>query len=188
MTIEEFQRHIEGCRQGINHSQREIYHQFYGLGLHVCLRYAQGREEAEEMCHDGFVRAFSSIKTLEKPTAIKAWLTRIFVLFRIDHYRKYRRSQPLFDELELASAQASANFELPLAQLSYEEKLALVQSLPTSFRLAFSLCVVEEYPYHEAADMLGITEAALRSNVAKARQQLREMIHLQQKMPAQAIK
>jgi RNA polymerase sigma-70 factor, ECF subfamily len=188
MTIEELERHIEGCRQGVNHSQREIYHQFYGLGLHVCLRYAQGREEAEEMCHDGFVRAFSSIKTLEKPTAIKGWLTRIFVLSAIDHYRKYRRSLPAFDELELAKGQPTAKFDAPIEQLTYEEKLVLVQSLPTSFRLAFNLCVVEEYPYHEASAMLGITEAALRSNVAKARQKLREMIYSQQKMPIQAIK
>jgi RNA polymerase sigma-70 factor (ECF subfamily) len=188
MSIEELERHIEGCRREESHSQRQIYQQFYGLGLHICLRYAQCREEAEEMCHDGFVRAFSAIKTLERPAAIKGWLTRIFVLSAIDHYRKYRRSQPVLDELELATGQLAEPFDAPLERLSYEEKLRLVQALPTSFRLAFNLCVVEGYAYSEAAAMLLISEAALRSNVTKARQKLREMIFEQKKTLVKATK
>ncbi len=187
MTTGELERHLEGCRQWASQSQQAVYRHFYGLGIHVSLRYAQSREEAEEMCHDGFLRVFANIHTLEKPTAIKGWMTRIFVLAAIDHYRKYRRSQPPIEELELA-VHHSADLPEALDQLSYEEKLALVQSLPTSFRVAFNLCVIEEYPYPEAAALLGITEAALRSNLAKARLRLKSMINAQLAAPANAAK
>ncbi len=176
MTLEELELHIEGCKNGNRHSQQRIYRQFFALGMSICIRYSNERAEAEEMCHDGFLRAFSNIKTLAEPVAVKSWLRKIFTRAAIDHFRKYRRSQPETDLLELA--ENHQNQTDSLANLSYEEKLQLVQALPPAYRLAFNLCVVEEYPTGEVAEMLGIAEGTVRSNLAKARFKLREMIEI----------
>ena len=183
MTLEELETHIAGCRDGHRLSQQRIYRQFYALGMSVCIRYAHSREEAEEMCHDGFERAFSSIRSLAEPAAIKGWLRRIFIRAAIDHYRKYRRSQPVLDALEGAAATFSAVENTPLDHLSWQEKLALVQLLPPAYRIAFNLCAIEEYPTSEAAELLGIAEGTLRGNLAKARFKLRELIENQELKP-----
>lgn len=187
MTLEELEQLVEGCRAGNRQSQGRIYRQFYALGMSVCLRYARRREEAEEMCHDGFVRAFSGIGSLEKPAAIKGWLRQIFVRAAIDHYRKYRLAQPDFDPLEHAASLPATDEFAALDHLSWEEKLRLVQSLPPAYRLAFNLCAIEEYPTAEAAALLGIADGTLRGNLAKARFRLREMIGAEQKLATQNL-
>ena len=157
-------------------SQQQFYRQFYALAIAICRRYADHREEAEEMCHDGFLRVFEAIGKLEKPAAVKGWLRPIFVRAAIDHYRKYRKNQPDHEPLETAFDLPASHEAAALSNLSWEEKLRLITSLPPACRHAFNLCVIEEYPSHEAAKMLGIAEGTLRGNLAKARLRLRQML------------
>lgn len=182
MTLEQLEQLIEGCQAGKRASQQQFYRQFYALAIAVCRRYADHREEAEEMCHDGFLRAFDAIGKLEKPAAVKGWLRPIFVRAAIDHYRKYRKNQPIHDPLETAFDQPSSPEPAALSNLNWEEKLRLITALPPACRHAFNLCVIEEYPSHEAAEMLGIAEGTLRGNLAKARMRLRQMLEQTEKM------
>jgi RNA polymerase sigma factor (sigma-70 family) len=54
--------------------------------------------------------------------------------------------------------------------------LAAVAELPASQREAVALCLVGEVPYAEAADVLGVPEATLRSRVHRARATLRTVV------------
>ena len=44
----------ERCRQGDNLARKELYEQYAGRMLGVCLRYAGDRETAQDLMHDGF--------------------------------------------------------------------------------------------------------------------------------------
>lgn len=43
----------ERCRQGDNLARKELYEQYAGRMLGVCLRYAGDRETAQDLMHDG---------------------------------------------------------------------------------------------------------------------------------------
>ena len=54
----------ERCRQGDNLARKELYEQYAGRMLGVCLRYAGDRETAQDLMHDGFLKLFDSISSL----------------------------------------------------------------------------------------------------------------------------
>ncbi len=175
MTLEELEMLLESCRNGNRLGQKRLYQQFFSLGMSVCNRYSHNREEAEEMCHDGFVKAFSKIDDCAGVGSFKGWLRKIFVRSAIDYYRKYRKSQPILDDLEQAEGVFTES-ATPLDNISTDEKLRLVQSLPMAYRMAFNLYAVEGFTTTEIAESLHIAEGTVRSNLAKARQKLQIMI------------
>ncbi|HRI60909.1 MAG TPA: sigma-70 family RNA polymerase sigma factor, partial [Saprospiraceae bacterium] len=140
MTLEELERLLEGCRLGDRRSQQALYRQWYGLAMSVCARYAHSREEAVEMCNDGFMKVFMKIGECAGATTFKGWLWKIMERAAIDHFRTYRLCQPPMDDI---NGVAPVSIE-PTAvdALSVEDKLRLVQALPPACRLVFNLYAV----------------------------------------------
>jgi RNA polymerase sigma factor (sigma-70 family) len=56
------------------------------------------------------------------------------------------------------------------------EALAAVAELPAAQREAVALCLIADVPYGEAAQVLGVPEATLRSRVHRARATLRSVL------------
>lgn len=175
MTLEELEMLLNGCKSGNRMSQKLLYQQFYGFGMSICNRFAHNREEAEEMCHDGFVKVLTKIDDCAGVGSFKGWMRQIFVHSAIDYFRKYRQNLPILDDIELASGEFIPDISA-LDKISTNEKLYLVQQLPTAYRLAFNLYAVEGFSTAEIAQSLKISEGTVRSNLAKARIQLQKMI------------
>jgi RNA polymerase sigma-70 factor (ECF subfamily) len=51
--------------------------------------------------------------------------------------------------------------------------LPILQELSPAYRTIFNLYVMEEMSHREIADLLGISEATSRSNLTRAKEQLR---------------
>lgn len=138
--------------------------------MKICARYAQDEEEAKEMLNDAFLKVFRKIdKNYNSDLSFKAWLNKIIVNTAIDYFRKYRH-QP--DTVDVKLLHASYEVDT-IEQLTANEILALVQTLPPAYRLVFNLYAVEGYKHHEIAKMLQISEGTSKSNFAKARMQLK---------------
>ena len=175
MTLEELELLLLSCQNGNRLSQKRLYQQFYGFGMSICNRYAQHHEEAEEMCHDGFVKVFSKIGDCAGVGSFKGWMRQIFVRSAIDYFRKHRQSQPPLDDIEMASGIPAVG-STALDNISTDEKLRLVQRLPPAYRLAFNLYAVEGFSTAEIADLLHVAEGTVRANLAKARIRLQTLI------------
>ena len=50
----------EQCRQGNNRARKELYEQYAGRMLGICLRYAGDRDTAQDLLHDSFIKIFDS--------------------------------------------------------------------------------------------------------------------------------
>jgi RNA polymerase sigma factor (sigma-70 family) len=64
-----------------------------------------------------------------------------------------------------------------LSNLSANDIMLAVQQLPPSYRIVFVLHVVEGFKHEEIAEQLGITVGSTKSNLFKAKAQLREMLN-----------
>ena len=71
----------ERCRQGDNLARKELYEQYTGRMLGVCLRYAGDRETAQDLMHDGFLKLFYSFDkfTWRGEGSLRAWMERVMV-------------------------------------------------------------------------------------------------------------
>ena len=173
MTDNELVQLIEGCRKGERASQYTLYTHFYSYALTVCTRYAATHEEAKEVLNDAFFKIFTKLDYYNSSFAFKGWLHRIVVNTAIDRYRS-RQKQPKTEEISYAQ---SVEIEMEVVEnLTREEIFKMVQFLPPSYRTVFNLFVVEGYSHPEIAQLLGISEGASKSNLAKARMKLKIML------------
>jgi RNA polymerase sigma factor (sigma-70 family) len=167
---------LDGTRRGERNAQRKLYEHFYGYGLSICLRYAQQRAEAVEILNDAFLKVFTKIDRYDNSLPFKPWLRRILIHTAIDHLRAGIR--PIHVDLNAAPPLYADEGPMPMLSPA-EDALPYIQQLPPGYRMVFNLYVMEEYDHREIAEMLGISEATSRSNLARAKEKLREM--LQQK-------
>lgn len=79
-------------------AQQQLYEQHYGKMMGICLRYAGPlRDEALDLLHEGFIKAFQNIKRYRPGTSISAWIRTIMVNTCIYYYRRNvrRRTEDL---------------------------------------------------------------------------------------------
>ncbi|WP_199564502.1 RNA polymerase sigma factor [Spirosoma telluris] len=164
---------IEGCRREKPAAQKQLFEAYYSFGVNICLRYADSREEAEEMFDDGFLRVLNKISYYDPEQPFEAWFRTVMVRSAIDHYRRHKSPLTYVDMDEAYDIGEPDNL---LERLAADEILAVVQQLPPAYRTVFSLHVVDGYSHPEIAQMLGIYEGTSRSNLAKARQKLQELL------------
>jgi len=165
---------LAGCIRQDRRCQRELYRQFYGYAMSICLRYAAHRDEAAEILNDAFLKIFNRLDTFRPDAPFKPWLRRILVNTAVDYFRA-RQNAITFVGLDAADEHANS-VEMPLPLLDpQEDALPALQHLSPAYRLVFNLYVMEEYSHTEIGQMLGITAAASRSNLSRAIERLRKI-------------
>ena len=164
---------LDGCLRKNRRSQELLYKQFYGYAMSICLRYTRSREEAKEILNDGFMKVFTKLESFDSDRSFKTWLSRIMINTALDHYRQEVR-RDVFDDVEMAE-QVSVD-ETVISKLAHDELVGLIQKLTPSYRIVFSLSVIDGYTHEEIADQLNISVGASKSNLSRAREKLREML------------
>lgn len=152
-------------------AQQQLYEQYYGKMMGICLRYAGSRDEALDLLHEGFIKIFQNIGRYRPGTSLPAWIRTIIVNTCIDYYRKTvrRRTEDISDAHSFSDDTPDV-----LSNLTEREILSAVQELSPAYRAVFNLYVVEGYSHKEIGDALQITESTSRSNLVKARIKLQE--------------
>ena len=166
---------LAGCLRNHRQSQELLYRQFYGYAMSVCLRYAPTREGALEVLNDGFLKVFTRLEQYDSKQPFKGWLRRILINSAIDHYRQEVRHHH-HDDIEQAAQSAVSESADAFSQLAHEDLLALVQRLSPAYRLVFNLYVMDGFTHEEIANQLGISVGASKSNLARARENLRQLL------------
>lgn len=164
---------IQACARHEEWAQKLLYEEFYGSMLALCLRYANNREDAVDILHEGFIKVFKNIHRYCPDTSLPSWIKRVMVNTAIDYYRKSirRRTDDIEEAFELSSVEADA-----VSRCSEQQILEAIQQLSPAYRTIFNLYVIEGFSHKEIADMLHITESTCRSNLVKARTKLKDIL------------
>lgn len=172
---------IKGCIKQDRACQKALYEMLYGKMMGVCLRYARDRDEAKDMLQEGFVKIFSSIRSFAGTGSFEGWARRIIVNNAIDHLRRNKQEYLIVSTVRATDAadRADEDGEDFLANISKEDILKALQQLSPAYRTVFNLYIIEGYSHKQVAEMLDISEGTSKSNLAKARFNLRKnLVHL----------
>lgn len=164
---------IQGCIDHHRNSQQQLYQQFYGYGMSICLRYTRNEDEAVEVLNDGFMKVYQGLKGFDTSKSFPAWFRRILINTAINHYHKTKKYQN-HDPIETQEAILDDNPTI-ISQLSYEEIFALIQQLTPMYRTVFNLYVIDGYTHEEISKELDISVGTSKSNLSRARAHLRVM-------------
>jgi RNA polymerase sigma-70 factor (ECF subfamily) len=118
---------------------------------------------------------FKNIQKYDAKLDFKPWFKTIVVNSALDYLRSNKRvsQYDTIDEKVNNTIDPTA-----ISDLSYEDMLNVVNKLPTAYRTVFLLYVIDGYKHHEIAEKLGITESTSKSNLSRAKANLRKMITL----------
>lgn len=161
---------MNGCKSGDRKSQNSLVRMFAPRLMTVCKRYCPDDEHARDALQETFINAFRYIQSLKEPQAVDAWLRKIAVHSCIAMHRK--KQMPVFDEM--ANESMSLNVQIPdiYSQMSVEELIDMINTLPKALSLVFNLYVVEGYNHQEIAKILDIQESTSRAHLMRARVKL----------------
>ncbi len=141
----------------------------------------RSHQEAEDATQETFLRVLRYGSKLEAVDDPKTWLARIAWRVAVDRSKRRGRQQeiPLEDPAqpvaEPASQATAADDALHGDQLGAVVE-QLITALPEKLRQPLILSAIEEMSPREVAATLGISEAAVRSRVFRARQTLKEKL------------
>lgn len=142
----------------------------------TALRLTRNEADAQDLVQDTYVKAFKSWKQFTPGTNLKAWM------FTILHntFRNRRRDSgrdPVdvdSDRVDVAAPvdpRATPEEQMMRDAMGPELQEAL-DALPEAFREAVWLRDVEEFPYAEIAEMLGIPAGTVMSRISRGRRML----------------
>jgi RNA polymerase sigma factor (sigma-70 family) len=165
---------IDKCRKGDSKAQFEIYRLYYKAMYNTSLRIVSDEQEAEDIMQESFFKAFDKIATYKNEVSFGAWLRRIVVNSSLDALKKRRLSLVPIDE-----AHKVIDDKIDESDLSIETVDQLkdaIEKLPEGYKLVLTLHLIEEYDHEEIANMLGITASTPRSQLARAKQKILELL------------
>ena len=140
----------------------------------------RNHHDAEDATQETFVRVLRYRKKLQGVRDPKAWLA--LIAWRVAVERSKKRPEVSLSEAETASAVVELRSQLVSAEenaLGKEmaELLAsLITTLPDSLRDALRLSTIKELSPSEVSELLGTSEAFVRSRLFRARRILKEKL------------
>lgn len=177
---------VEKARQGdveaftslINKYERRIYR--------MARQITQNDEDAEDVLQDTFLKAYEHLKSFQGQSKFYTWLTRIAVNESLMKLRKRKSDRTVSLDENIETEEETIVREIavwdgtPEERYGQEELRAIlddaIRSLKPIFRTVFVLRDVEEMSTEETAEMLGLSIAAVKSRLLRARLQLREKL------------
>ncbi|HNW68300.1 MAG TPA: sigma-70 family RNA polymerase sigma factor [Bacteroidales bacterium] len=166
---------VERCLQNSRIDQKQLYEKFSPLMLGVCMRYANSREEGEDVMIEGFTNVFAHLSEFKFECSLQNWIRRIMLNTAIDHFRmNVKRYHHLsIDDDCVMMPVASEN---PTGKLMEKDLLNVIQRMPETYRVIFNLFVIEGLSHKEIGEMLDIQECTSRSQLVRAKKWLKEAI------------
>ena len=133
---------------------------------------------SEDIAQDAFIAAWQNLRRLQNPSSFLPWLRQITRNLARDHLRA-NRHRPLDGEgAEIAIALAADPSPTPMQQLVEDERehaaAELIAALPEDSREVLLLYYREGQSSQQVATLLGMSDAAARKRLSRARQGLRD--------------
>lgn len=153
--------------------QRQLYEQYAGQMLVVCMRYSKNKDDAQDILQEAFVKVFNHIKNFRQEASLGFWIKKIVINTALNYHRKGVYLYPHYDIEDVHHLGAE---DIEISQYNFRDLLKLLQALPQGCQTIFNLYAIEGYKHKEIAAMLNINEGTSKSQYARAKSLLKEMI------------
>lgn len=187
-TVRQDQQLVEALLRGEERGVEELVDRYAGWIRRVACRILADEAEADEVTQDVLLSVVRKIQTFRGDAALSSWIYRIAVNAAYQRLRS-RRSRaevslgsfsPAFDpEGRHAEPVTDWSSEVEDPAVAAEVRGAIEQALarlPDDYRIVVVLRDVEGLPNNEVAQALGLTVAAVKSRLHRARLFLREQL------------
>lgn len=157
---------------------QELYVRHRRSVYSLCLRMTANVADSEDLAQEVFIKVFRYVRGFRGDSAFEAWLRRLTVNHVRMHFRRCRLRPEVSTDNDHMPVQIVRGTE-SFRSMAILDRIALERALtelPSGYRAVFILFHVEGHNHREIAMMLGHTEGTSKSQLFKARRQLRASI------------
>lgn len=144
----------------------------------IALAITRDVQASEDIAQEAFLKGWRQLATLKNPDSFLPWLREITRNLARDHLRARRRRPMTGETAEIALTLAADTAPTPAETLLQTEQEAaareVIAALPEDSREVLLLYYREGQRSQQVAALLGITDAAVRKRLSRARQYVRE--------------
>lgn len=184
---------VERLRGGDASAYETLVRGYAELLYQVARRFLRCDQDCADAVQEAFIAAFQTLGSFKGRSSLGTWLHRIVINCCLMKLRTRRRRPaisieellPRFDEngrhlhdYRLWPSQSPE--ERPSVELSVQVR-ACLEALPEPYRVVILLRDIEELDTEEAAEILGVSSANVKTRLHRARQALRTL--LEETMP-----
>ena len=155
----------------------DLINEHQGLIHKVCLMYESDREVRNDLFQEIVLQLWKSFHTFRGDAKITTWMYRIALNTAISGYRKQTRNVRTEDldevHLNISEQHGSDDGE------ENAQKLQLAIRQLSEIERAMVMMALEEIPYDEIAETIGITQNNVRVRMNRIREKLRKLMTAQ---------
>lgn len=161
-----------------------LWQQYHQRLLGYIRRHLAVPDEAQDVVQAIFLKVYQHPPAPMAPEQLEAWLWRVTKNTLVDHWRKQNKVPPLVsmdadghgaDWLDAQANPAAGADANPRLHMSCCLE-AMVHALPDKYRQTIELADLQQQPYRQVAQQLGVTESAIKSRIKRGREKLRDQL------------
>jgi RNA polymerase sigma-70 factor (ECF subfamily) len=177
-TVDDGEQLLADLAQGDAGAVAAVYDTHHAAIRAFALRLLGDAAAAEDLLHEVFVTLPKAIRRYERRASLRTFLISIAVNHSRHYIRGAARRRAAMQKLsEHPAPQASENPERALEQHELVQLLSQgLDALSLDHRVAFVLCEVEERSSKDAARIVGVPEATIRTRLFHAKKKLRAFL------------
>lgn len=160
---------------------QELFRRHQNVVWRICYSYFRHAQDAEDLTQDVFLKAYRSLSSFEGRSSFKTWISRIAINSCKNESRK-RSRRPQLSETDVDTmADVLPAGETTESEWSVRQQYELLSSamgeLSPSALEILVLKDLEQRPYVEIAENLGISVSAAKMRAQRARVALQRIYH-----------
>jgi RNA polymerase sigma-70 factor (ECF subfamily) len=175
---------IAQSKQGDKDAVAELFRRHYTASLNVARRILRRHEDAQDAVQVAFMMAFRRLESFRGDSSFKTWITRITVNCCLFQLRE-KRNRVTWVQLEGRNGEQGP--DLPHSGIPTPEKsawhgeiasafAAALARLPKRLQKPYALFAIYEFSLEDVASSLGLSLAATKSRVYRARAGMRSSL------------
>jgi len=177
---------VHACNSGDAAAFEELVKRYDSKLFRIAQHITHNREDAQDAVQDAFLKVFRKLNQFRENSQFSTWLIRITVNESLMKLRKQRSDREVSINEDFQSEDHTAAFELADWAPNPEELYKAfelrnilrgeLQELRPGLRVVFVLRDIEGLSTEETADVLELTDVAVKTRLSRARLQLRQRL------------
>jgi RNA polymerase sigma-70 factor (ECF subfamily) len=165
---------VSQVRQGNLDAYGELVRRYQGSVFGVCYRLLGGRQEAEDLAQDAFLRGYERLETFDLAYPFGPWIRRVAANLCLNHMQRRRPAVVEFDDeagLRVAPPGPTPETAAERRQDVQAIRQAIL-ALPPRYRAVIELRHYQDASYEEIASTLRLSISDVKSHLFRARRML----------------
>jgi RNA polymerase sigma-70 factor (ECF subfamily) len=175
------QKLIAAAQAGSSTAFAELYGLYAKALYRIAYSFTKNREDAEDALQDASLRAYSALAHFRREAQFYSWIVRITINSSLMILRKHRRRREVSVD-GVGPEENSSSFDFADVRpgpedfcekrQTYAHLVRSIEGLPIHLRVVAELRLLHEQSIDETQSVLGISEAAVKSRLFRARTKL----------------